>query len=189
MPANLTHDDDAVSAGDKEVNAVVKDAAKSTTATSKGKPNGATEATEEENSGEKKKDKKKKKKSKAKSEEDKAVEEQATSVKPKADKKRKHDDDAEQPVSKKEKKTKVGEKVAQATTEQVKIQGLEGGAARQDKFLRLLGGKKAGVNATKPGSMASNPGKSVRAEAAIQQQFEAGMMLKESGHKRRGLGA
>lgn len=152
----------------------MKDAAKSTTAT--------------DNSGEKKK-KDKKKKSKSKSEEGKAVEE-VTTTKAKADSKRKREEDiAEQPVSKKDKKTKGGEKASQASTEQVKIQGLEGGAARQDKFLRLLGGKKAGVNATKPGSMASNPGKSVRAEAAIQQQFEAGMMLKESGHKRRGLGA
>ncbi|KAM6487051.1 hypothetical protein HDV62DRAFT_140844 [Trichoderma sp. SZMC 28011] len=189
LPSNLTHDDDADLKDAKDVYAVVKDAAKSTTATSKGKPNGATEATGEENSGEKKK-KDKKKKSKSKSEEGNAVEEKTTSAKTKADGKRKREDDnAEQPASKKEKKAKGGEKVAQATTEQVKIQGLEGGAARQDKFLRLLGGKKAGANATKPGSMASGKGNSVRAEAAIQQQFEAGMMLKESGHKRRGLGA
>ncbi|KKP04004.1 hypothetical protein THAR02_03919 [Trichoderma harzianum] len=185
--SNLTHDDDADSKENKDVDAVVKDAAKSTTATSKGKPNGAIEAAEEENSGEKKK--KNKKKSKSKAEEGKAVEE-AASTKAKTNSKRKRDEEnAEQPVSKKEKKAKGGEKVTQATTEQIKIQGLEGGAARQDKFLRLLGGKKAGANATKPGSMASGKGNSVRAEAAIQQQFEAGMMLKESGHKRRGLGA
>lgn len=108
-------------------------------------------------------------------------------------KRKRQDDNAEQPVSKKSKKAKEskgGEKQAQAAAEEVKIEGLEGGKARQDKFLRLLGGKKAGVNAAKPGSMASkNPSNSVRAEAAIQQQFEAGMALKESGQKRRGLGA
>ncbi|PNP55136.1 hypothetical protein THARTR1_04825 [Trichoderma harzianum] len=190
LPSKPKHDVDADSSDGKDVSAVVKDAVTSTPVASKPKANGTHKATEKEDSGEKKKTDKKKIKSKSKSEESKAVEEQATSVKAKADGKRKRQEEsAEQPVSKKEKKTKGGEKVAQVTAEPVKIQGLEGGAARQDKFLRLLGGKKAGVNATKPGSMASSQGNSVRAEAAIQQQFEAGMMLKESGHKRRGLGA
>ncbi|TFB05088.1 hypothetical protein CCMA1212_002439 [Trichoderma ghanense] len=173
-------DDDDVSDADssagKKTDTVTKDAVDAPTATS------------EKTDGEKKKKKKDKKKSKSTPEEASAVEGQA------ADGKRKRqDDNAEQPVSKKGKKAKEskgGQQEAHASAEEVKIEGLEGGKARQDKFLRLLGGKKAGVSAAKPGSMASkNTGNSVRAEAAIQQQFEAGMALKESGQKRRGLGA
>ncbi|EHK27443.1 uncharacterized protein TRIVIDRAFT_63196 [Trichoderma virens Gv29-8] len=187
--SNLVHDSDADSSDEKDIDDAMEDTIATPKTTLKAKANDAHEASEKENNSEKKK-KDKKKKSKSKSEESNAIEEQATSAKAKADGKRKRqDDNAEQPVSKKEKKTKGGEQVAQASTEKVKIQGLEGGAARQDKFLRLLGGKKAGVSATKPGSIASNQSNSVRAEAAIQQQFEAGMMLKESGQKRRGLGA
>ncbi|KAL7816988.1 hypothetical protein V8C44DRAFT_322177 [Trichoderma aethiopicum] len=148
----------------------------------------APKATSEKIDGEKKKKKKDKKKPKIKREETSSDEGQVGGGK------RKHQDvDAEQPANKKGKKAKEskgGEKEAHAAAEEVKIEGLEGGKARQDKFLRLLGGKKAGVSVAKPGSIASkNQGKSVRAEAAIQQQFEAGMALKESGQKRRGLGA
>ncbi|PTB62800.1 hypothetical protein BBK36DRAFT_1183491, partial [Trichoderma citrinoviride] len=138
--------------------------------------------------GEKKKKKDKKKKSKSKAEEPSAVEGQASDGK-----RKRQDDSAEQPASKKGKKakgSKGGEQEAHAAAEEVKIEGLEGGKARQDKFMRLLGGKKAGVSTAQPGSLVSkSQGGSVRAEAAIQQQFEAGMALKESGHKRRGLGA
>ncbi|KAL6881545.1 hypothetical protein J3F83DRAFT_722667 [Trichoderma novae-zelandiae] len=137
----------------------------------------------------------KKKKSKSKPEEASAVEGQAAKTEAEASdgKRKRRDDNADKPVSKKGKKTregKGGEQEAHAAAEEVEIEGLEGGKARQDKFLRLLGGKKAGVSAAKPGSIASkNQGNSVRAEAAIQQQYEAGMALKESGLKRRGLGA
>lgn len=94
------------------------------------------------------------------------------------DSKRKQQDDAaEEPAGKKGKK------------EEINIEGLEGGSARQDKFLRLLGGKKAGASIAKPGSIAAGKNGSVKAEAAIQRQYEAGMQLKESGQKRRGLGA
>ncbi|KAL6871693.1 hypothetical protein HDV57DRAFT_506588 [Trichoderma longibrachiatum] len=175
----IKSDDDDVSDADssdgKNTGTVMKDAVDAPQATSK-------------TDGEKKKKKKDKKKPKIKREETSSDEGQVGGGK------RKHqDDDAEQPANKKGKKAKEskgGEKEAHATAEEVKIEGLEGGKARQDKFLRLLGGKKAGVSVAKPGSIASkNQGKSVRAEAAIQQQFEAGMALKESGQKRRGLGA
>ncbi|KAH0493772.1 hypothetical protein TgHK011_000423 [Trichoderma gracile] len=163
---------DAVSSGGKKTDIVMKDATDA--------PKAASDKTD----GEKKK-KKDKKKSKSKPEEASAVEGQAGDGK-----RKRQDDSAEQPVSKKGKKAKESKGGEKKTAEEVKIEGLEGGKARQDKFLRLLGGKKAGVSAAKPGSMASkNPGNSVRAEAAIQQQFEAGMALKESGQKRRGLGA
>ncbi|KAH6606346.1 hypothetical protein Trco_005499 [Trichoderma cornu-damae] len=140
------------------------------------------------------KPKKKKKKPKSNSDEGSNAREQAHHAKADvADGKRKRqDDNAEDPVSKKgkkEKKSHGGEQETQAAKEEFKIQGLEGGAARQDKFLRLLGGKKAGASTAKPGGITASKGDSVRAEAAIQRQYEAGMLLKESGHKRRGLGA
>lgn len=88
-------------------------------------------------------------------------------------KRKRQDDAAEEPATKKGKQ------------EEINVEGLEGGSARQDKFLRLLGGKKAGASIAKSGSKND----SVKAEAAIQRQYEAGMQLKESGQKRRGLGA
>jgi hypothetical protein len=140
------------------------------------------------------KPKKKKKKSKSKSEEGNDAKEQVSATKAEvADIKRKRQDEAgEEPASKKgkkEKKHKGGEQVTQAPNEEIKIAGLEGGSARQDKFLRLLGAKKAGASTAKPGSIAASKNDSVSAEAAIQRQFEAGMQLKESGQRRRGLGA
>lgn len=92
-------------------------------------------------------------------------------------KRKRQDDAAEEPATKKGKQ------------EEINVDGLEGGSARQDKFLRLLGGKKAGASIAKPGSIATSKNGSVKAEAAIQRQYEAGMQLKESGQKRRGLGA
>lgn len=92
-------------------------------------------------------------------------------------KRKRQDDAAEEPAGKKGKK------------EEINIEGLEGGSARQDKFLRLLGGKKAGASIAKPGNIAASKNDSVKAEADIQRQYEAGMQLKESGQKRRGLGA
>ncbi|RFU80893.1 hypothetical protein TARUN_1310 [Trichoderma arundinaceum] len=137
---------------------------------------------------------KKKKKSKSKSDEGNGAKEPVpgTPVDVADSKRKRQDDNAEEPVSKKgkkEKKSKGGEQALPATTEEFKIEGLEGGSARQDKYLRLLGGKKAGAGAAKLGSLAVNKGDSVRAEAALERQYQAGMLLKESGHKRRGLGA
>lgn len=71
--------------------------------------------------------------------------------------------------------------------EQWNVGGLEGGEARQSKFMRLLGGKKGGAA---PKAAAKVKADSVKAEAEIQRQFEAGMKAKaEGGERRKGLGA
>lgn len=153
------------------------------------------ETKEQETKGEKKKEKKKKEKSgdiELAKVEAAALTQAADDAEEKPKKKKKHsksqseetdgkrkrqDDAAEEPATKKGKQ------------EEINVDGLEGGSARQDKFLRLLGGKKAGASIAKPGSIATSKNDSVKAEAAIQRQYEAGMQLKESGQKRRGLGA
>jgi hypothetical protein len=116
--------------------------------------------------------------------------------KAKKDKKEKRDKKAEKAEKKRkraaesESKPKANdseEPAAQA--EKWQVDDLEGGSARQAKFLRLLGGKKAG--ATAPAAHGSKgTSDSTKAEADIQRQFEAGMKMKnEGGSKRRGLGA
>jgi len=103
----------------------------------------------------------------------------------KAEKKRKRAAESE---SEPKSKTKESEEPA-AQAEKWQVDDLEGGSARQAKFLRLLGGKKAG--ATAPATHGSKgTSDSTKAEADIQRQFEAGMKMKnEGGSKRRGLGA
>lgn len=91
---------------------------------------------------------------------------------------------------KKGKKTQ-GEKQSVAaednSAEQWNVGGLEGGSARQSKFMRLLGAKKGG---TSLGATTNIKSDSVKAEADIQRQFEDGMKSKNDGtSKRRGLGA
>lgn len=105
--------------------------------------------------------------------------------KDKAEKKRKRAAESE---SKAKAKAKNSEEPA-AQAEKWQVDDLEGGSARQAKFLRLLGGKKAG--ATAPAAHSSKGASdSTKAEADIQRQFEAGMKMKnEGGSKRRGLGA
>ncbi|KAF4585477.1 hypothetical protein GQ602_004782 [Ophiocordyceps camponoti-floridani] len=69
---------------------------------------------------------------------------------------------------------------------------LTGGTARQDKYLRLLGGKKTSSSTTKTTSSKAAKGVSAAsmAEAEVQRQFEAGVKMKaDGGGKRRGLGA
>ncbi|KAF5244939.1 hypothetical protein FAUST_2048 [Fusarium austroamericanum] len=102
----------------------------------------------------------------------------------KAEKKRKREAEAK---AKAEKNSE--ESAAQA--EQWQVDGLEGGSERQAKFMRLLGGKKAGAAAPAAhGSASKGTSDSTKAEAEIQKQFEAGMKMKnEGGSKRRGLGA
>lgn len=151
--------------------------------------------TKQEIKGEKKKDKKKKEKSgdiemanmeaavtpQAAGDDDEKLKKKKKHSKSQSEgtdgKRKRQVDAAEEPATKKGKQ------------EEINVQGLEGGSARQDKFLRLLGGKKAGASIAKPGSIATSKNDSVKAEAAIQRQYEAGMQLKESGQKRRGLGA
>lgn len=121
----------------------------------------------------------------------------------KAEKKRKRTSDAaetEEPSvkkDKKEKKTKSKKSTTEESSaakeegEQWQVEDLDGGASRQQKFLRLLGGKKAGTTGVGAASHVSK-GKSdsTKAEADIQRQFEVGMKMKaEGGSKRRGLGA
>lgn len=81
---------------------------------------------------------------------------------------------------------------APANEEAWNIKKLSGGAARQAKFGRLLGGKK-GSSTAMSGSSTTSPHDhldATKAEAEIQRQFEAGMRMKhDGGGKRRGLGA
>lgn len=97
-------------------------------------------------------------------------------------------------------KTKVKQEAEDVANDQVtasdeaekwNVGELEGGSARQDKFMRLLGGKKSGVAAPgKSGHKPKEQSTSTKAEADIQRQFEAGMKMKAEGAaKRRGLGA
>lgn len=113
----------------------------------------------------------------------------------KAEKKRKQASDvaeAEEPSVKKVKKGKKNKDTEEtAEGEQWHVEELDGGSARQQKFLRLLGGKRAGAASDIP-TTSHAKGKSdvVKAEAEIQRQFEEGMKMKaEGGSKRRGLGA
>ena len=96
---------------------------------------------------------------------------------------------------KKEKKSKKGkddsiadQKGDDAEAEQWNVGELDGGAERQDKFLRLLGGKKGKATNGAP-KAAKGKSDSTKAEEEIQRQFEAGIKMKnESSGHRRGLG-
>ncbi|KAI9158764.1 hypothetical protein HJFPF1_06762 [Paramyrothecium foliicola] len=110
----------------------------------------------------------------------------------KSEKKRKREaasttEEPQAPISKKDKK--AGADKDQTTGEQWSVGELDGGGARQAKFLRLLGGKKAG-GAAQPSNISKGKSDSTKAEADIQRQFEAGMKMKmEASGQRRGLGA
>ncbi|KAK3374017.1 small acidic protein-like domain-containing protein [Lasiosphaeria ovina] len=73
-------------------------------------------------------------------------------------------------------------------------QKLEGGTSRQDKFMRLLGGKKQGATAAAAGTGGglgvSRPRLDVDvASKELEQQFDSGIKLKFGlGGQRRGLG-
>jgi len=79
------------------------------------------------------------------------------------------------------------------TGEQWNVGALDGGSARQDKFLRLLGASKTG----KGSAVASQPHRPAamnhldprRVEGDLQKQHDAGWKLKYEGHGRKGLGA
>lgn len=91
--------------------------------------------------------------------------------------------------TKKAKNTKKNEKPAIEAAEQWNVGGLEGGSLRQSKFMRLLGGGKKG-GASTSGPITNTKSDSIKAEADIQRQFEAGMKAKAEGTgQRRGLGA
>ncbi|KAL2676706.1 hypothetical protein Neosp_010470 [[Neocosmospora] mangrovei] len=153
-----------------------------------------------------KKEKKSKKSKKAKEVEveEEAVEAESDSEEPavekkskKAEKKRKRDSEVAAETSTRKEKKGKGKKEkedssADAPAEQWHVDEVEGGSARQAKFLRLLGGKKGGASTGAPATSHASKGQSdsTKAEAEIQKQFEAGMKMKnEGGSKRRGLGA
>lgn len=82
-----------------------------------------------------------------------------------------------------------GAAVANHKPESWHVTDLDGGSARQSKFLRLLGGKKQGMSLATVGRDAKGASESSRAEAVIQRQFETGMKAKnDGGSHRRGLG-
>jgi hypothetical protein len=120
--------------------------------------------------------------------EEEAVESEVEVEDPKAsDKKAKKAEKKRKRAETKDKKEKEPESAAQA--EQWQVDDLEGGSARQAKFLRLLGGKKAGASVAASHNT-KGASDSTKAEADIQKQFEAGMKMKnDGGSKRRGLGA
>lgn len=135
--------------------------------------------------------------------------ERKPSKKDKKEKKRKRDaEDAhdEHPTPKKEKGEKKSKRSkskkadeedapkTNADAENWNVDELEGGQSRQAKFMRLLGGKKAGASAATDPTSAKKAKKgtsdSIKAEAEIRRQFETGMKAKnEGGAHRRGLGA
>lgn len=116
---------------------------------------------------------------------------------PKDLKKRKRAETTEAPVEKSEKKSKKSKKETEPASEQAgggeqwNVQALDGGAQRQAKFLKLLGGGKKGDDAANADSGATKS----RAEIAkmtsnLEKQFNQGMQAKEAGvSRRRGLGA
>ncbi|KAH6892049.1 small acidic protein family-domain-containing protein [Thelonectria olida] len=123
--------------------------------------------------------------------------EKKTKKEKKAEKKRKRASDAvdasktDETKKSKKSKAKGGESSSgHAEAEQWQVGDLDGGAARQAKFMRLLGGKKSGASAPAASNVSKGKSDSTKAEADIQRQFEAGMKMKnEGGSKRRGLGA
>lgn len=77
--------------------------------------------------------------------------------------------------------------------EQWHVQALDGGDARKEKFLRLLGAKKAATSGDGQGVSAGSQSASKHEIASIQndleRQFEAGMRMKDQGGRKKGLGA
>jgi hypothetical protein len=73
------------------------------------------------------------------------------------------------------------------------VKALGGGSNRQDKFLRLLGGKKhgsSGISKPKHGSEGGSKLDMTKVQDDLQRQFDAGIKMKfESDGKRKGLGA
>jgi len=74
------------------------------------------------------------------------------------------------------------------------VEDLGGGAKRQDKFMRLLGGKKAAATLVGTETLAGTkfrPRLDInKASKDLEQQYEAGVRMKfDAGGKRRGLGA
>lgn len=99
---------------------------------------------------------------------------------------------------KKSKKHKTAENIETAQETPVpndwNANALEGDAARKDKFLRLLGGKKEGISAksTSKAKGEMETGNISKVELDLEKQFQQGIELKHGGGgmgKRRGIGA
>ncbi|KAK3308629.1 small acidic protein family-domain-containing protein [Chaetomium strumarium] len=80
-------------------------------------------------------------------------------------------------------------------SERWNVQQLDGGAKRQDKFMRLLGGKKQGTTNATAGTGQAKDGARKRLDIGqvsqeLEKQFNAGVQMKfGTGGQRRGLGA
>jgi hypothetical protein len=107
----------------------------------------------------------------------------------KSKKSKKSADDEKEDHPKEEPVTIEEEKPKAEGAEQWNVQALGGGAARQDKFMRLLGAKRAGNSGA---ALSTSHGSTRQQIDSIQndleRQFEAGMKKKDLGGKR-GLGA
>lgn len=160
----------------------VKKAKKDRKKKSEAAPAVADEGEQPETKKSKKSEKKRKRESAAGTEETPAEDVEHPSKKEKKQKK-----------ENKGKKDKKSDEPAEDTEATWNVEQLDGGAERQAKMLRLLGGKKKGATAapsSASGSKAKNSLDSVKAEADLQRQFEDGMRAKnEGGGHRRGLGA
>lgn len=110
--------------------------------------------------------------------------------KEKSSKKESKSSKKESKPSKKEPKEKEEAPKADIKLGNWNISELEGGSARQSKFMRLLGGgKKAADEIAKSGAKSSKS-EAASVEEAIERQFQEGMARKsDGGGKRRGLGA
>ncbi|KAL2760590.1 hypothetical protein ACRALDRAFT_2039198 [Sodiomyces alcalophilus JCM 7366] len=100
---------------------------------------------------------------------------------------------------KKKRKSSAEPEVSQPSTkeagtddgEQWNVSGLDGGAERQKKFLKLLGGGKKGAGtSTHPQHTTKNKVDISKVNQDLEKQFNAGMQMKwDGGGARRGLGA
>ncbi|KAK1766086.1 small acidic protein-like domain-containing protein, partial [Phialemonium atrogriseum] len=76
-------------------------------------------------------------------------------------------------------------------SERWNVQALGGGSSRQDKFMRLLGGKKHGATTSNAGGNGGREHLDIgHVVNDLERQFEAGIRMKfESSGQRKGLGA
>ncbi|KXJ93141.1 small acidic protein family-domain-containing protein [Microdochium bolleyi] len=152
-----------------------------------------TSSDEESEEGEKPKPTKKNKKS-----DPMEIDEDEHKDSKRAEKKRKRTEANEPVVEQSDnKKSKKNKSTAKSTDEQAahgeqwNVQALDGGAQRQAKFLKLLGGgKKGGEGLNTDGGASQSKADIAHMQSSLEKQFNAGMQAKEAGvSRRRGLGA
>ncbi|KAK4250376.1 small acidic protein family-domain-containing protein [Corynascus novoguineensis] len=152
---------------------------------------------EESVEGKKNKDKKAKKgkSEKDKSEKDKSEKDKSKKEKSKKEKSKKREATgaSREPAEKETPASATINAPAADLAERWNVSGLGGGELRQSKFMRLLGGKKAGVAA--PGTSEAKDGSRKKFDIGqvsqeLEKQFDAGIQMKfGSGGQRKGLGA